>query len=62
MRALLDLVTTLLRRTLTFFESHDEQAIVELALRQQLATYTHWRRRDPACVPRTQVTAPGAPR
>ncbi len=40
MRALLNFMTALLRCTLAFFRSRNEQAIVELALRQQLATYT----------------------
>ncbi len=39
MRALLSLTAALLRCTLAFFRSRNEQAIVELALRQQLATY-----------------------
>jgi putative transposase len=39
MPALLNLVTALLRCALAFFRSRNEQAIVELALRQQLATY-----------------------
>ena len=39
MPALLVLVTALLRCALAFFRSRNEQAIVELALRQQLATY-----------------------
>jgi putative transposase len=39
MRALLNLTTALLRCTLAFFRSHGEQAMVELALRQQLAIY-----------------------
>jgi len=39
MLALLNLATMLLRCTAAFFRSHNEQAIVELALRQQLATY-----------------------
>ncbi len=39
MRALLLLVSALLRCSLAFFRSHNEQMIVELALRQQLATY-----------------------
>jgi hypothetical protein len=39
MRALLNLTTALLRCTLAFFRSRSEQVIVELALRQQLATY-----------------------
>ena len=40
MLALLNLATLLLRCTAAFFRSHNEQAIVELTLRQQLATYT----------------------
>jgi putative transposase len=39
MRALLNLTAALLRCALAFFRSRNEQAIVELALRQQLATY-----------------------
>jgi putative transposase len=39
MRALLPLISALLRCALAFFRSRNEQAIVELALRQQLATY-----------------------
>ena len=39
MRALLNLTTALLRCTLALFRSRNSQAIVELALRQQLATY-----------------------
>ena len=39
MRALLNITRALLRCTLAFFRSRNEQAIVELALRQQLATY-----------------------
>jgi hypothetical protein len=39
MRALLNFTTHLLRCVLVFFRSCREQAIVELALRQQLATY-----------------------
>ena len=39
MRALLNLATLLLRCSLALFRSRNEQAIVELALRQQLATY-----------------------
>jgi hypothetical protein len=38
MRALLNFATLLLRCTLAFFRSRNEQATVELALRQQLAT------------------------
>ena len=43
MQALLDLTTALLRCTLAFFRSRNAQAIVELALRQQLATYAQKR-------------------
>ncbi len=39
MRALLLLISALLRCSLAFFRSHNEQVIIELALRQQLATY-----------------------
>jgi len=39
MLALLNLATLLLRCTTAFFRSRNEQAIVELTLRQQLATY-----------------------
>jgi putative transposase len=39
MRVLLNLTTALLRCTLAFFRSQGEQAMVELALRQQLAIY-----------------------
>jgi hypothetical protein len=39
MRALLNLTTALLRCALAFFRSRSEQVIIELALRQQLATY-----------------------
>jgi putative transposase len=39
MRALLLLISALLRCSLALFRSHNEQVIVELALRQQLATY-----------------------
>jgi hypothetical protein len=42
-QALLDLMTVLLRSTLAFFRSRNQQAIVELALRQQLATYAQTR-------------------
>ncbi len=41
MQALLNLTSALLRCSLAFFRSRNEQAIVELALRQQLATYAH---------------------
>ena len=40
MLALLNLATLLLRCTAAFFRSRNEQPIVELTLRQQLATYT----------------------
>jgi hypothetical protein len=43
MRALLNLTTALLRCTLAFFRSRKEQATVEFALRQQLATYAQER-------------------
>jgi hypothetical protein len=39
MQALFNLMLALLRHGLAFFRSRSEQAIVELALRQQLATY-----------------------
>lgn len=39
MQAFLNLTLALLRCTLAVFRSHSEQVIVELALRQQLATY-----------------------
>ncbi len=43
MRALLNLAMLLLRCVLAFFRSRKERAIVELALRQQLATYAETR-------------------
>jgi hypothetical protein len=43
MPALLNLTTLLLRCTLAFLRSRNEQVIVELALRQQLATYAQQR-------------------
>ena len=43
MRALLNFATLLLRCVAAFFRSRREQAIVELALRQQLATYAQKR-------------------
>jgi len=43
MRALLNLTTLLLSCTAAFFRSRGEQAIAELALRQQLATYAQKR-------------------
>ena len=39
MQALLNLTSALLRCSLAYFRNRNEQAIVELALRQQLATY-----------------------
>jgi len=42
-RTLLNFAMLLLCRTLAFFRSHREQAIVELARRQQLATYAQTR-------------------
>jgi hypothetical protein len=42
-QALLDLTTVFLRSILAFFRSRNQQAIVELALRQQLATYAQTR-------------------
>jgi hypothetical protein len=39
LQALLNLTLALLRCSLAFFRSHNEQVLVELALRQQLATY-----------------------
>ncbi len=45
MRVLLNFAALLLRCTLAFFRSRNEQAIVELALRQQLATYAQMRSR-----------------
>jgi hypothetical protein len=39
MQALLPLISALLRCSAAFFRNRHEQAIVELALRQQLATY-----------------------
>jgi hypothetical protein len=38
MRALVNLTTALIRCTVAFLRSRSDQAIVELALRQQLAT------------------------
>jgi len=43
MQSLLNFTTVLLRCTLAFFRSRNQQAIVELALRQQLATYAQTR-------------------
>jgi transposase InsO family protein len=41
MKTLVNLTTALLRCALAFFRSRSQQAVVELALRQQLATYAH---------------------
>jgi transposase InsO family protein len=41
MKALVNLITLLLRCALAYFRSRSQQAVVELALRQQLATYAH---------------------
>ena len=41
LRALLTLVTSMLRSAIALFRSRENQAIVELALRQQLAVYVH---------------------
>ena len=40
-RALFTLVAVVLRSALALFRSREDQAIVELALRQQLAVYIH---------------------
>ena len=40
-RALLTLVGSILRSAIALFRSRENQAIVELALRQQLAVYVH---------------------
>ncbi len=50
MRALLNFATLLLRCSLAFFRSHNEQVIVELALRQQLAAYAQ-KQRNPKVTP-----------
>jgi transposase InsO family protein len=50
MQALINLTTALLRSSLAFFRNHNEQAIVELGLRQQLATYAQ-RRPKPKLTP-----------
>jgi len=39
------LAISILRSVLALFRSRQDQAIVELALRQQLAVYAHWHRR-----------------
>src|SRR5258705_8539979 len=41
LRALLTLVASILRSAIALFRSRESQAIVELALRQQLAVYVH---------------------
>jgi hypothetical protein len=43
MQALFDLTLALLRCSLALFRSRNEQAIIELTLRQQLATYAQTR-------------------
>ena len=45
MRTLVCFAALLLHCTLAFFRSHEEQAIVEFALRQQLAIYSYQQRR-----------------
>ena len=54
MRALLNFAALLLRCTLAFFRSRNEQAIVELALRQQLAIYAQ-KRSKPRITPLDRV-------
>ncbi len=54
MRALLNFAALLLRCTLAFFRSRKEQAIVELALRQQLAIYA-LKRSKPGLAPLDRV-------
>jgi hypothetical protein len=54
MRALPNLATLLLRCILAFFRSRSEQAIVELALRQQLATYAR-KQSNPRLTPLDRV-------
>ncbi len=54
MRALANFATLLLRCTLAFFRSRKEQAIVELALRQQLAIYA-LKRSKPGLTPLDRV-------
>ena len=41
LRALLTLVASIVRSAIALFRSREDQAIVELALRQQLALYVH---------------------
>ena len=50
MLALINLATMLLHSFFAFFRSRNEQAIVELALRQQLATYAQ-KRAKPSLTP-----------
>lgn len=45
MRALIVLLASIFRSLPAFFRSHQDQAIVELALRQQLAVFAHQHRR-----------------
>ena len=45
MRALLTLGISILRSVAALFRSRQDQAVVELALRQQLAVYAHRHRR-----------------
>ena len=56
------LAISILRSVLAFFRSRQDQAIVELALRQQLAVYAH-RHRRPVCIhysyARSRSLAPG---
>jgi len=54
MRALLNFATLLLRCILALFRSREEQVIVELALRQQLATYAQ-KRSKPRLTPSDRV-------
>ena len=54
MRALLNFAALLLRCTLAFFRSRNKQAIVELALRQQLAIYAQ-KRSKPRLTPLDRV-------
>jgi putative transposase len=41
LRALLSLITSIVRSAIALFRSRENQAIVEIALRQQLAVYVH---------------------
>ena len=49
LRALLSLVTLMVRSAIALFRTRENQAIVELALRQQLAVYVH-------CHPRPRLS------